>query len=71
MTTPKKEIDIRLVQAVLGTLPIPQLFPKEKSPLHLGIIQIDNAEIIKSLYEDEDKLDEIIEYHNRHLKDKV
>ena len=69
MTTPKKEIDIRLVQAVLGTLPIPQLFPKEKSPLHLGIIQIDNAETIKSLYEDENRLDEIIEYHNRHLKE--
>lgn len=67
-----KPIDLKFLQAVLGTLPIPQLTKSnETHPLLLGQIEFDAEDIKQRLAKDEKALDEILKYYNGRLYGKL
>lgn len=64
----KPSIDLKFLQAVLGTLPIRQLTKSnETHPLLLGQIEFDAEDIKHRLTKDEKALDEILKYYNGRL----
>lgn len=64
----KRTLDTKLVKAVMGTIPIPEIVQgKEENLLKLGIIELDPEDIKQRLYKNERGVDQIIKWHNQSL----